>query len=250
MMQEIQQLNDAYYQWLKDKSVLRQIDNWVEITTPYLDQHNDYIQIYAKRDNGGYLLTDDGYTINDLEMSGCNLNSQKRKDLLHMTLNGFGVRIGDDNAIEVVATSDNFPLRKHNLVQAILATHDLFYLTKSTVAKLFFEDVVSWLDTAKIRYTPNVKLTGKSGYDHHFDFVIPSPERIVQVITKPNRDSASRFAFAWTDTKDVRRPDSKAFAIINDSSPVSSDVLTAMRNYQVIPVPWSCRTEVQHELAA
>ncbi len=86
MIQDIQRLLDAYHAWLKDKTVLRQIDQWVEITTPYLDRHNDYIQIYAKKANGGFILTDDGYTIDDLEQSGCKLESQKRQDLLKMTL--------------------------------------------------------------------------------------------------------------------------------------------------------------------
>ena len=57
MIQDIQRLMEAYHTWLKDKSVLRQIDQWVEITTPYLDRHNDYLQIYAKRANGGFVLT-------------------------------------------------------------------------------------------------------------------------------------------------------------------------------------------------
>ncbi|MEA1051557.1 hypothetical protein U5801_17345 [Lamprobacter modestohalophilus] len=49
MIQDIQGLVDAFHAWIKDKSKLRQIDDWVEITTSYLDRHNDYVQIYAKR---------------------------------------------------------------------------------------------------------------------------------------------------------------------------------------------------------
>jgi len=71
MIQEIQRLLDDYYAWLKDKTALRQIDQWVEITTPYLDRHNDYVQIYAKPANGVFILTDDGYTIDVLEQTGC-----------------------------------------------------------------------------------------------------------------------------------------------------------------------------------
>lgn len=43
MIQEIQNLLAAYHTWLKDKTALRQIDQWVEITTPYLDRHNDLL---------------------------------------------------------------------------------------------------------------------------------------------------------------------------------------------------------------
>jgi hypothetical protein len=254
MIQDIQRLLDAYHAWLKEKTVLRQIDQWIEITTPYLDRHNDYIQIYAKKTNGGFVLTDDGYTINDLEQSGCKLQSPKRQDLLKMTLNGFGVQL-HDNALEVHASSDNFSLRKHNLVQAMLAVNDMFYLAVPMVASLFYEDVVAWLDVHDIRYTPKVKFTGKTGYDHLFDFVIPKgrqhPERIIQTINRPHRDTAQAVVLSWIDTKEVRSADSRAYALLNDSEQtVSPSVLDALRSYDVRPVPWSQRESVREELAA
>ena len=48
MIHEVQKLLDAYLAWLKDKTQLRQVADWVEITTPYLDRNNDYLQIYAQ----------------------------------------------------------------------------------------------------------------------------------------------------------------------------------------------------------
>src|SRR5215472_10093916 len=56
----------------------------------------------------------------------------------------------------------NFPVCKHNLIQAMLALNDLFYLAKPVVESLFFEDVVAWLDGNDVRYTPKVKFTGTS----------------------------------------------------------------------------------------
>lgn len=254
MIEEIQKLLDDYLAWLRDKTLLRQIDQWIEITTPYLDRHNDYIQIYARKANGGYVLTDDGYTIKDLEQSGCKLQSPKRQKLMEMTLNGFGVQLRN-NALEIHASSDNFALRKHNIVQAILAVNDMFYLAVPMVASLFYEDVVAWLDLHDVRYTPKVKFTGKSGYDHLFDFVIPKsrlqPERILQAINRPRRETAQAVAFAWIDTKEVRPSDSKAYAFLNDSEhSVSTDVLEALRNYNVQPILWSRREDIREELIA
>ncbi|MCO5045382.1 MAG: DUF1829 domain-containing protein [Kiritimatiellae bacterium] len=254
MIQDVQKLLDAYLAWLKDKTQLRQVDDWVEITTPYLDRNNDYLQIYARKENGSYVLTDDGQTIGDLEQTGCKLNSPKRQDLLKMTLNGFGVQL-QDQRLEVHASPDKFALRKHNLVQAMLAVNDMFYLSVPMVASLFYEDVVAWLDVHDIRYTPKVKFTGKTGYDHLFDFVIPKsrrqPERIIQTINRPNRDTAQAVAFSWIDTKEVRPPDSKAYAFLNDlENPISTTVLDALRNYDVNPVKWSEREQIREELAA
>lgn len=253
MMNDIQDLLDAYHAWLKDRTALRRIEEWVEITTPYLDRHNDYLQIYAKRANGGFLLTDDGYTIEDLEQSGCKMQSQKRQKLLEMTVHGFGVEL-KNRALQVRTTDGDFALRKHSLIQTMLAVNDMFYLASPMVANLFHEDVVSWLDVHDIRHTPKVKFSGESGYDHLFDFVIPrsrkAPERIVRTVNRPNRQMAETVAFAWLDTKAVRSPESRAYAVLNDTDrPVSEQVLAAIRRYDVSPVVWSERGEVRAELA-
>ena len=220
MIRDIQLLLDRYRDWLKDRTNLREIGDCVEITTPYLDRHNDYLQIYAKRENGGFVLTDDGYILDDLEMSGCKIEGPKRQAMFRTTLNGFGVK-SNGKALEVKASSENFALRKHNLVQAMLAVDDLFYLASPAVFSLFHEDVVAWLDRSDIRYTSNVKFAGKSGYDHRFDFVIPKsraqPERVLRTINRPNRESAQATAFSWVDTREVRSPNSRAYAILNDS---------------------------------
>lgn len=254
MIHEVQRLLDDYLAWLKDKTSLRQINDWVEITTPYLDRHNDCIQIYAKRRDSGFVLTDDGYTISDLEQCGCKLESRKRQDLLKMTLNGFGVQLVDSR-LEVYASNDNFALRKHSLVQAMLAVNDMFYLAIPMVASLFYEDVVTWLDLNEIRYTPKVKFTGKSGFDHVFDFVIPKsrqqPERILKSITRPSRETAQVVTFSWIDTKDVRPPNCRAYAFLNDSEQrVSTTVIDTLASYDVQPIPWSTREDIREELAA
>ena len=254
MIEDVQTQIDQYWRWLREHTSLRQVEDCIEITTPYLDRHNDCFQIYVKRENGEFVLTDDGYVIEDLEMSGCRIDSSRRQDLFRTMLNGFGVRT-NGKALEVRASSDNFALRKHNLVQAMLAVNDLFCLASSTVTSLFHEDVTEWLDFSRIRYTPNVKFAGKSGYDHRFDYVIPkstnAPERVLRAINRPNRNAAQAMIFSWTDTKERRSPDSRAYAILNDSEQdVSEGVLDAMRNYDVHPVLWSGRMNVSEKLEA
>ena len=253
MIDDIRNLTESYHAWLRQNTDLRMVDDCVEITTPFLDRRNDHLQIYAETTAEGVLLSDDGYTIADLEMSGCKLASPKRQALLQATLNGFGVRNVDDE-LQVAATAEDFALKKHNLLQAMLAVNDLFYLASSSVASLFFEDVEAWLTQSGIRYFPNVKLTGKSGYDHHYDFVIPRsdihPDRVLLSITDPSKSTVSKAVFAWTDTAVAREGLSRAYAILNDSPrTVPSTVLDAFRSYDVHPVLWSERQSVREELA-
>lgn len=162
---------------------------------------------------------DDGYTLTDLEHSGCSLESPKRQALLHSTLNGFGVKLVD-RRIETHAGRDNFAVKKHDLIQAILSVDDLFCLAEPTVASIFHEDVVSWLDANDIRYAQNVKLAGKTGYDHRFDFIIPksknAPERVLQTINHPSKSKAELLLFARMDTQAGRFPDTEYLALLND----------------------------------
>lgn len=253
-MNEIAALVRRYHDWLRDRTVLREVKDWIEITTPYVDRHNDTIQIYARRVEGGFLLSDDGYTIADLAQSGCSLDTPKRKELLRTTLNGFGVRI-EDGALVVHATEAAFPLRKHCLIQAILAVNDLFYVASPTVMSLFQEDVAAWLDLSEIRYLPKVKFTGASGFDHVFDFAIPrsrlAPERLIRAVGSPTRDKAESFAFAWHDTGSTRPAGSVAFALLNDGErPVPVAVADALRNYGIEPVSWGERESARERLVA
>jgi hypothetical protein len=54
MLSDIEDLLDRYNVWLKESNNLREIGEWVEITTPFLDRYNDQLQIYAKRENGHF----------------------------------------------------------------------------------------------------------------------------------------------------------------------------------------------------
>ena len=255
MSVEVRELLDRYTAWLREKSVTKDLgDGYTEITTPYLDRHNDYIQIYVRAHADGYLLTDGGETIQDLRLSGCDLDTKRRKELLHQTLRGFGANL-DGEAIHIRATSRNFPLRKHNLVQAILGVNDLFYLAAPVVASLFLEDVTAWLTSCGVRFTPRAKFTGKSGYDHNFDFVIPQsisqPERLLRAIGKPNRDMALTLAFSWVDVRDERPVSSHFLAFLNDAEaqPVA-DVAEALRSYEITPILWSERERFRDELTS
>lgn len=252
---EANELVSKYTSWLKTNIFLRKIEDYVEVTTPYLDRHNDYLQIYVKKTNDNeYILTDDGSVVSDLRMSGCDIDTKKRRQLLSIILNGFGVDLNGDS-LTVMATGHDFPKKKHRLLQAMLSVDDMFFTTQIKVFSIFLDQVSSWLEESEIRFTQTVRFSGKSGYDHNFDFVIPSsksqPERVLRAINKASRDTAESFSLAWIDTRETRKPGSRAFAILNDqeNSPPPA-VIEALSQYDIYPVVWSRREEAKDILAA
>src|SRR5437879_8321314 len=100
-----------YLRWLKEGLRVSELETSCKVATPFLDRHNDEIEIYVERRNGGLLLTDDGYTLRDLEASGTALKTEKRRAHLQAILNGFGVHLEGDE-LQAQATAQDFPQKK------------------------------------------------------------------------------------------------------------------------------------------
>ena len=251
--QECEQLVEAYVKWLRKGLSVEKLEEAYELTTPFLDRHNDHLQIYAVKHDGKIVISDDGYILSDLRTSGLDLNTPKRKAVLEAVLNGFGVRT-DGRQILVEASQRNLGQRLHALVQAMLAVNDMFVMAQPRVAGFFWEDVKDFLDEHDIRYSPRVKISGRSGFDHAIDFLIPKsrtrPERFIQAINAPNKNTIGTYLFALGDTRDARGDGSEAYAFLNDRErEVGGDVIEALEAYEVKAALWSRREDYVEALA-
>ncbi len=245
--QECEQLIEEYVEWLRKGLSIESLEKACELTTPFLDRHNDHLQIYAVKKNGKIVLTDDGYILSDLRTSGVELTTQKRKAILESVLNGFGVRL-EGKQLMVEASQRNIGRRLHILIQAMLAVNDMFVMAQPRVASFFWEDVRTFFDEHDVRYSPRVKIAGRSGFDHAIDFLIPKskihPERLIQTLNAPNKSTIGTCLFALGDTREARGEKSEAYAFLNDQKgEIGGDVIEALEAYEVKPTLWSRREE-------
>lgn len=238
-----------YLNWLKENIEEHKIkENIFRITLPFLNKDNDMIDVYViKKNNGSFVITDDGATLNDLNFGGFNvLSSPKRIKLLESILIAHGVKQIEDNALAVECTADDLALKKHMLAQCMVKVSDMFYLSKHKIQSFFLEDVKQFLDEHKIRYVPNVAVTGKSRLPTHYDFIIShsenAPERLIKVVNNLDLTTAKTIIFAWNDTKDVRADESKLYTFIQDTDKnVSKSGIDALREYDICPALWTDR---------
>lgn len=254
MTTDIKALIDDYTRWLRAGITILPVGDAFEITTPFLDRHNDHLQIYVRQETNRTLLTDDGYIIADLRQSGCTLDTEHRKRLLASILNGFGVQ-RDGDALVTFSHNGDFPQRKHAMVQAMLAVGDLFATAQSHVKSLFLEDVGDHLERIGARAFPDFQLVGKTGFQHKFDFAISksaaAPERLLRALNRPSRQEALLVIAAWNDVRASRAADAQMLTLLNDSDhSVSGEVVDALRQYQIEPILWSRRAEFTARLAA
>jgi hypothetical protein len=245
-------LVQRYTAWLRDSIVTRQQGEWLEINAPYLDRHNDHLQVYIQaRADGTYVMTDDGNTIADLAMSGVDLDTETRHAFLNTALRGFNVK-RDGNDLTVVADERTFPHRLHSLLQAMISVDDLFYTAQPHVTAMFYEDVEKWLRDHHVRFAPHLNIQGRSGYTHQFDFVIPfsdtAPERIIQTINNPSKERVLVHAMRWADVRDVR-PESVAYAVVNDEGRHVEAAVDALKAWDIAAIRWTGRGTFIDQLA-
>jgi hypothetical protein len=249
-MNWINTLMDNYYAFLKEKTLVTASNStdWVEISTPFVGLFNDTVDIYAKKDGNKIILSDDGNTLRDLELSGLEISrSPKRKEILDRILINYGVRINNEE-LTTEATERDFPQKKLNLISAISETADMYYLAKHTVASVFREDVKSYLDEQELIYTPYFISKGSTGLEFTFDFQIAyrNTEIVIKSFNSVNKMNLPNFLFTWDDIKKVREQQTQkeiiGLAVINDiDREVSDEYLSALDNKGAQYILWSQR---------
>ncbi|MCK4334191.1 DUF1829 domain-containing protein [candidate division WOR-3 bacterium] len=241
---DCKELVKRYSEWLQEETNIRSVGEGVcEITTPFLDRHNDYIQIYITQRENLLVFSDGGYSLAELKSSGVELR-EWRKGLFEEIIRAFGVT-QENGQLIAVSSYDEAPQRKLDLVQAILAVSDMYISVRPYKASVFKYEVESVFIERGVRFMPTVRLLGKSGLNHNFDYVVPRsrtrPDRLLKTLAHPDRNSATSYVFQVSDVRPVR-DEFEALAVMNDIEyTVKSEIEQALKQYSIVPFRWSQR---------
>jgi len=215
-------LENSYYSWLKEELVFSEVGNgYVSISTPFLDNDFDNINLYARIISPDKIeISDFGYTLYNLESLGIKINKRAKTAwrIYEQTINNFGVS-QKNGTLFIEASVDKFPLAKNRLLQAILRINDIAYLNKNNFKEVFNDLLSSFFKEHNILFTSNIEIATGGGTSSHFDFSIPNSsgiERLVKTSARPN-DSASAKVFNYDVTATAPIRDKAVFYyVIND----------------------------------
>ena len=255
-MNNINHLIDDYYNFLRSKTFLQQdeVSLWTCITTPFLGLFNDKIEIFAKKDNGKIILSDDGETIHNLELSGVSFSrSPKRRDMLDRILLNYGVELRNKEELTVEANENSFAQKKLNLLSAISEISDFRFLSEHSVGSLFRESVREYLSEQDVIFTADFISKGTTGLEFTFDFIIAykQTEIVVKAFSLMNKNNLTNFLFSWEDILPERKRSSRkdvvAVAIINDEEQmIRPEYLEALDSRQADYIVWSKKDEPEN----
>ncbi len=245
---DIQSYINEYVDWLKSEITFSKVGEYYEINTPFLDNDNDYLQFYVKQDGQEIFFTDDGFTINGLEMAGYKMTKNRKQQLLNVLIQ-YGVQL-NGNELTIKAPANQFAQKKHAFTQCLMRVSDLYLTSRSKVGSYFLDDIQEFFNQNDIFCMENVQFAGKSGFIHNYDFTIQrskyKPERLCLAINNPTKASMGNAIFAWEDTKPARKQDSRLIIFLNDANNVGKGIEDAFSNYDINTIRWSQRQEPQN----
>lgn len=242
---EIDALIDDYLNFLKKEITCTKMGEYYEITTPFLDAYNDYLQIYVKQEKNRFYFTDDGFSIQALNSMGVAL-TKKRKEQISQIAKQFGVRL-ENGELKAESEISEFGRKKHMFVQALLRINDMYMTAQNRVSSFFLDDVNEYFAQNEIYVSENITITGQTGFNHLYDFLLPRsqkrPERFCTIVNHPTRTNIENSIFSWLDTKEVRKNDSQFILFVNDTTSIPQSVESAVANYDIVLAKWSERNQ-------
>ena len=120
LVEEASRIIDEYARWVKKSMVPVQQGDAVQIITPMLNRNNDCMSVLlGESPEGGYIVTDLGETIADLELSGVRLSSDKRLETLDQFVRGYGVYRGCENELFIRCSAEELVPKLNMLMQAM-----------------------------------------------------------------------------------------------------------------------------------
>ena len=254
------ELSQVYMKWLTENIEFNNLEeNVVRIDTPFYDRHNDSLILYAlkKSSQGPLLLTDGGYTMDDLESDGISINRSKhKKTILNDSLHSYGVKLNiETNELFINSSKNEFPQDKHKLLQAMLFVNDMFLTSKKNVKNFFIEDVAHYLEENNIRAIPSASYVGSSGMSHKFEFSIPGikdiPDKLIKVLSSPkNSTYAKALVTDVEQTRNALKRSTIFYTFINDKdSDIDESTITLLEQANIKTIPFNKRDAFTKELA-
>lgn len=248
-MFDLEKMKKIYFDWIDKKIqfVPSKNQDYMTITTPFLDMYNDYIElVIAQGNTSKYIISDDGYTINELGLLDINLNRKsKRRDYFQSILINFGVKNQNNELVIEFDDLAQFPDAQNRLTQCMLQAFDLLQTSKNSVIKYFKEDVTNYFIDNNIPVGEDLSLLGKSGRNSKFDIVVgrtrKKPQQAIKVVNTPINSNIANPLFRIIDVRESQPKTEFSVIANNINVPVSSDFKSAFKNYNIPVYFWSER---------
>lgn len=243
---DIGTLQETYQQWATKKMKFVELDTSILIETPFLDMHHDKIELFIENTGKSYRITDDGYTLDELDTLGIDIKKSKnRSTFFKKLLQNFGVSYDsiNDELFIIFDNLNDFPIMQHRLIQCIIQISDLLFTSRSNVVNLFTEELAEFFLDHDIPIDQGASYRGKTGNDILFDITIgktrESSPKAIKAINNPISSAYESPLLSIIDVQPLRK-ETEFYIIANDQDNiVSCKFVDSIQAYNIPVLKWT-----------
>lgn len=249
-MMEINSIVNEYLKWIKENTKIKNKNGIDVITTPFALSNNDLIDIIVKKNNNEIILSDDGETLFNLEISGVNI--VKRKEIFEKFLRSYGLNKTSEDEIIKKSSYQNIGRDINDFIQGILSIDDMFLTSSNNVKHFFKEDVALFFEKNDFYPSPDIKLVGKNNLEYNIDYIINrtknKKEKLIRVINSNNKDKIISAIFAF---EDLEERNSENIIIFNNTErELSNELEEVLKKKKIEVLNWTQKEKWIKEMIA
>jgi hypothetical protein len=117
------------------------------VFTPFLFEDGDHLAIVLKRENGNWVLSDEGHTYMHLtyDLDERDLQRGTRQKIISNTLSAFSVTDRNGELVLKI-TGNRYGDALYSFIQALLKISDVTYLSRERVRSTFMDDLRAFIE--------------------------------------------------------------------------------------------------------
>lgn len=255
---DIDTIAKSWLNFLKEQYNLKLIDNnHIALTTPITDAFDDGITVMISlTDSGTYMVSDQGYTIWNLETRGINVmkkNSIRRRNVLS-TVKSENVQLSSNNEIYSTGPKNEIAQMIFNVIQAVTKIGNLGLSTSSSVRGMFLDDVNDYFENNKkdYRFLKGFELRGKTGLAYKIDYLFMSQSptsKVTKIYDGLQKNTVEQLLGIWYDTETVRKSNGEnmEFDIIipSISDRDQKEFASNLKSHDITVIPFNDKEAIQ-----
>jgi hypothetical protein len=263
-MLDAKKIADEYLNWVKGNYNFLQLEysGSIDIQTPFIDSFGDNISFIVKLVDDKLVLSDEGFTIWNLENNGTIVtrkNTHKRR-ILNSVIRLDNAQLTEDNEIIKTVYKKNIGQAVHDMTQLIFKINDMTMLSSSNIKSIFYDEALEYFNKHPSMYhkIPSFSIIGKSQLSHKIDFGFFTKEgiKLVKVHNSLTRSTVERAIVTLVDTADYRKinyqENEKLCLLVNGVDKSKDNTINnidSLAEYNIDIVDFTDKKEVEKKLA-
>lgn len=258
MDQELITINSQWSNWVSKQTTFKRISkSKIQVLTAFTDAFGDGIIFnIISLGNDLYTLTDNGYSIWNLETNGINVSKKgsNRNRILMSIVNPYSFEIAVNKAIEKQNVKlVDLPQAITDFVQILINISDIAFMNRQNTAGIFTDDVHSYFNSQrqKFNFFTNAITLGKTNQHYKFEYnFIPRQQefKLTKMYNTVSKNTMEAIIGIYSDTTDYivenYGQDASFNVLVNGITAKEKEYISGLQSHNINVVDFQNKNDV------